>query len=631
MAASSSSASPLLPFMADGACGDAPSVHPGPRRHAAFEEDYDNPGCETGGWEQDAIVHEASPASSSALATQSCSAELSAALRAAAPKQSSSEAPAAAAVKRRRLSGKVSVSTLAGAGTSDQCSATPASASSARLPPADEAHGTAETFPRSVHKKAWLRMRDLYVQDFVAAIRGDEAVSSRESWASARDAARAAFRDIDAHERCSVAERAASAARSAAEPCPQLIRCLESKAVPSTRGAGYVVNLRQTMLLTYNGPWGLVPGITPSDVGPVVGDGVRQLADFLAQHKTVKSLWAEFRTAVLSFVDDLSCSRWSACFEVCPTSLQPGNPVRVHAHVFLETSGQFRLRTFHCVSFRGCAPHRSKERILHLEGRGRAAFTAANAGHYYVRAPKTSSIVSAGSHEPYLHFPVRAEWVTAYWQGGKLTDQAAIAEYVRVKRDVQRNVANVRSQARMAAELSAVATKQAVQHVLCSSKAPRIALPQVDRDFLGQFEEGCILHRRRFLVLEGPSGCGKTEFARALANTGSEVYEMNCAHTLHPDLRGYDSQQHHVLLFDEGTADMVINNKKLFQAPAVDIQLGSSATNVHSFTVWVYGKKLVVCSNTWSRELDQMAHEDVRWLQANSVHVRVTGPLWSAK
>jgi hypothetical protein len=106
---------------------------------------------------------------------------------------------------------------------------------------------------------------------------------------------------------------------------------------------------------------------------------------------------------------------------------------------------------------------------------------------------------------------------------------------------------------------------------------------------------------------------------------------MNCAHTVHPDLRGYVAEQHHVLLFDEGTANMVINNKKLFQAPAVDIQLGSSATNVHSFTVWVYGKKLVVCSNTWSRELDQMVHEDVRWLEANSVHVRVTGPLWSAK
>jgi hypothetical protein len=277
------------------------------------------------------------------------------------------------------------------------------------------------------------------------------------------------------------------------------------------------------MLLTYNGPWGLVPGITPSDVGPVMGDGVRQLADFLAQRKAVQSLWAEFLTAVLSFVDDLSCSRWSAALEVCPTSFQPGKLARVHAHVFLETSGHFRLRTFHCISFRGIAPHRSKERILHLEGRGRAAFTAANAGHYYVRAPKTSGIISAGSHEPYVHFPVRAEWVTAYWQGGKLTDETAIAEYVRVKRDVHRNVANVRAQARMASELSAVASRQAVQHILCSSKAPRMALPQVDRDFLGQFAEGRVLHRRRFLVLEGPSGCGKTEFARSLGKALSEV------------------------------------------------------------------------------------------------------------
>jgi hypothetical protein len=308
--------------------------------------------------------------------------------------------------------------------------------------------------------------------------------------------------------------------------------------------------MRQTMLLTYNGPWGLVPGVIPSEVGPVTAAGVRQLADSLAQHRFVQSLWAEFLTAVLSFVDDLSCSRWSAALEVCPTSFQPGKLARVHAHVFLETSGHFRLRTFHCVSFRGIAPHRSKERILHLEGRGRAAFTAANAGHYYVRAPKTSAIISSGSHEPYVHVPVRAEWVTAYWQGGKLTDETAIAEYVRVKRDVHRNVANVRAQARMASELSAVASRQAVQLLLCSSKAPRMALPQVDNDFLGQFAEGRVLHRRRFLVLEGPSGCGKTEFARSLANTLSEVYEMNCAHTLHPDLRGYDSQQHHVLLFD---------------------------------------------------------------------------------
>ena len=222
---------------------------------------------------------------------------------------------------------------------------------------------------------------------------------------------------------------------------------------------------------------------------------------------------------------------------------------------------------------------------------------------------------------------MKAEWVNSYWQAGKLSDEQAIHEFVRVKRDVARNVANVREQQRLRRDLEGEAERKSIQLRLEAQKAPRAPLALVDHDFLQQFQDST-LSRRKFLVLEGPSGCGKTEYARSLAGDPGALLELNCSKTDHVDLRAFCPGRHRLVLFDEAKTRLVLDHKKVFQGQAVDIQLGSSATNIHSYNVWLYGIMLVVCSNTWSSELRREAEADEAWLRQNSVHVIVKGSLW---
>eukprot|EP00975_Prorocentrum_lima_P036053 7584645-Prorocentrum_lima.AAC.1 len=62
------------------------------------------------------------------------------------------------------------------------------------------------------------------------------------------------------------------------------------------------------------------------------------------------------------------------------------------------------------------------------------------------------------------------------------------------------------------------------------------------------------------------------------------------------------------ILFDEASAHLVLENKKLFQGPPAVLQLGQTTTN--SFGLSTCGKKLFITSNTWSREVDKCSATD---------------------
>ena len=68
---------------------------------------------------------------------------------------------------------------------------------------------------------------------------------------------------------------------------------------------------------------------------------------------------------------------------------------------------------------------------------------------------------------------------------------------------------------------------------------------------------------------------------------------------------------------------VVIRQKKLFQAPPVDVAMGSSATNCHAYSVFVSGVKFVVCSNDWTPKKQLLPVEDQAWLDHNSIVLKV--------
>ena len=62
----------------------------------------------------------------------------------------------------------------------------------------------------------------------------------------------------------------------------------------------------------------------------------------------------------------------------------------------------------------------------------------------------------------------------------------------------------------------------------------------------------------------------------------------------------------------------------------MQVQLGQSATNCFAYSICCHNVLLVVCSNKWATELDELSGDDREWLLRNQVYVHVDQPLWQA-
>ena len=157
-------------------------------------------------------------------------------------------------------------------------------------------------------------------------------------------------------------------------------------------------------------------------------------------------------------------------------------------------------------------------------------------------------------------------------------------------------------------------------------------LPFVELEDYNQFDKQFeqTLSRYKFFVLEGQSGTGKTVWSKWRLKDPSVVYYTNCAHCVEPDLRKLDLVKHKIILMDEASPQMAINQKLLMQAPPEWIKLGCSTTNMYSYDVMISGIRIIICSNTWTEDLRAMPKlGDRQWLTVNSFHVNIDGmKLW---
>ena len=121
-----------------------------------------------------------------------------------------------------------------------------------------------------------------------------------------------------------------------------------------------------------------------------------------------------------------------------------------------------------------------------------------------------------------------------------------------------------------------------------------------------------------FLVQEGRSRTGKMWWAHNKFGDPSLVLDVNRASTPEPDLRAFRPLHHRAILFDEATPPMVLQQKKLFQSPNMDVQLGCNTTNCHAHVVFVSGVGMIIACNDWSARVRDLPRcEDRDWLAAN--------------
>jgi hypothetical protein len=459
-------------------------------------------------------------------------------------------------------------------------------------------------------------------------------------------------------------ERVALLARRQGRPT-QLCEALETMAgidrperVPQEEaepdGAGGFRHKVLSVLLTFNGPWGLLPPEL------CMRASSREEQDSclmtLRQSEFVTDLFARLADNSERLAAKFCMAHWSLSLEACQPDAVHLSVVRLHAHMFCVFGGRSRV-SFRDMAFAGSTAHYSSATTNTGQSRGRHALAGHAQGHYYCTAPKTSSILCVSSERPAHAAMVKPVWVLNLFADRKMWADIAHAEIIRCRRDVARSVALVRAVTAAERQQQLTGLMASVSRAEQSMRRPRRECPEVLDSFLGQFRRPML--RRRFLVLDGPSGLGKTEYVKSLAADpevraeikrlsslqtadtmsaqplsagGVDLLEVSCHgdNDELPDLRELDIFEHGWLLLDEATPRMVLKYKRLFQGKSGMANVGSSATNVHAFQLCTWGLRIVLTANDWSLRCASLPVPDQEWLRDNTVCVDVDGPLWTS-
>jgi hypothetical protein len=135
--------------------------------------------------------------------------------------------------------------------------------------------------------------------------------------------------------------------------------------------------------------------------------------------------------------------------------------------------------------------------------------------------------------------------------------------------------------------------------------------------------------RYKFLVLHGDSMWGKSVFAVSLF--GEEFTMLvDCSGGKVPDLREHDALVVKAIVLDEMSLWQVMEFKRLLQAPPIPVTLGTSSTQMYSYSVWVARVAFIVTSNRFTEDLAALDAVDAAWVTSNCVPYHVTSPMWLA-
>ena len=332
----------------------------------------------------------------------------------------------------------------------------------------------------------------------------------------------------------------------------------------------------------------------------------------------VQNLTAQIETDVLKIVEDWSIAEFSVALEICPKTMKVSKVCRLHVHVALVFLKKACVRKSQSLRVSGALLVNSPRAAGHAAVSSRARNTWPL--HYYLQMPKHGSVWHATNLDAFTQFPVNPRWITSFVQSGHLESEDAKREYIKCCINLTSNLQNLQAVTK-AQEDVLVRQKMAIIEEALSGELCSFRKVRKKSVFLDHLK--AIRSRYKFLVAVGDSGTGKTVWLKHMFDDPRVVLEVNCASCPEPDLRELRPLYHKGILFDEASCVMVLKQKKLFQAPPTPVLLGCSTTNCHSYDVFVSGIALMIASNTWLSELEALERdEDKQWLKANSIVVK---------
>ena len=373
----------------------------------------------------------------------------------------------------------------------------------------------------------------------------------------------------------------------------------------------------KSVMLTYNGEWGVLPSTTVP-----VGATDAVLVEHLVVEPSATALWDEFHKRCERLIRFLRPTDWAYSQEVCMQTWATTGGIRLHFHLYMRSEQKMWCATSEMFLWRDSTPHKAQ----HLNTFATRT-QSGNGGMYYLVCPKIGLLRCASSKEPFTGFSVNPAWIQSMVSCRKMTTDDAREQYVACGAGLLRRLADLDKLVQCRREKEIEAKVRAIQEGLASTQLAFHPFPAIDA--WRRSAEQPMQRRKKFLILEGGSGLGKTEYARAMYGADSTL-ELNCASCgKSPDLRRHDALQHRCILFDEASPTMVLANRKLFQAPAAWVDLGHSPTGRDVYRVFLNEAVLVVCSNGWSAQCEQLqSDDDKEWLQKNLVLVIIHGPMY---
>ena len=505
-------------------------------------------------------------------------------------------------LKRRRLSQKTSPDKAAAAGD------LMGNLGRVVLPSSDQ-DWWLEMTAKEKHRWLGQNIRSQVVQTFHEQL--SEKTKRAQKW-------RAAWRYVPDSHRAELVEHWVSTTKSGQE-CPDVVlewfRGGEKEDRDLQQGSPLTRFQSKQLFLTYNGSWGefMVKNLAKA------GQSADQVAEALKFQPELVAYWAQARQEVNALSKELSASSWSMCFELCKRTWITKQIIRVHMHALLRRADlRFRVRSVDMLKVLGCRPFGTHEDLT------RSKRASNHQAQYYCIAPKVGQIFSYSTDEPYVDFPVNAQWIWSLVQSEKITLEKAAGEFVKVANNLPRHLAHLRALGQVHEEREVARQIESKELLFRQQRCAFKRIPRVTA-FMAAFKH--VQSRHKFLVLDGPSRMGKTEFVRSLVEPVATL-ELNCASCLDPPFSDFRPSVHRLVLLDEGSVEMVLKNRKLFQCPNSKIQLATSATNCHSYSVYLNDCMLVVCSNSWAAQLAYADNEGAKWIEANQIYLHVAEPLW---
>ena len=369
-------------------------------------------------------------------------------------------------------------------------------------------------------------------------------------------------------------------------------------------------------LFTCNGDWGLVE--VPKDVSlsPVESEAIEQLRNL----DSVKSVWLKVREEAAALTTRVGAEDFAVCLELCSKTYKDEGVVRLHAHVALASTKRLRWvvkSLAEQVFLNGSYRLQTDEVVGKQRKIGWQTF-------YYTSCPKKSQLWSYATKQPFDDYLVNANWIWNHVQAGKISVEAAKAEFIRCGNRLTQHLPNLD---RLRSELIALQLAETIAAKEAAFAAERRPFKKIKPVQKLVEDLDVPRERRKFLVLDGPSRLGKTQYAMSLFGREASL-EVNAADEPQPSLQHFDFKRHRLVLLDEASPEMVLRNRKVFQAPNAVLELGQSKTNCHSYQCYLNSALLCIASNGWQAAVDALPPASRKWIEANQVLVSVTRPLW---